>query len=211
MPQNNENEFDKKLAIAAVKNDWRVIGYLSKNMQGDKDIALAAIEHQCNDTLLDICVRQPKAATQYLSDELKNDKDVALAAVKKNWKAIKSLGKEMRDNKEVALVLLQSNNYYDTCTVIEYLSDRLKNDKDVALAAVNKDWEAIKYLGKDMQDNKEVALAAIEHQYNVDQLNTLFGLQHKEAAEYFEVHRNSQKFTEVHRSSQKFAEVQRSS
>ncbi len=84
------------------------------------------------------------------------------------WQAVKEKGlgyyenidPKYFDNKEFILEAIK--NEKETDISIQYASKRLKDDKDVVLAAVNKkDIHALQYASKRLKDDKDVILAAV--------------------------------------------------
>lgn len=56
----------------------------------------------------------------------------------------------------------------DVYSPIRWASKSLQNNKEIALAAVKKNWVAIKYVSKQLQNDYDVVMAAIESQEPVD-------------------------------------------
>ena len=84
------------------------------------------------------------------------------------WQAVKEKGLRYYENidpkyfdsKEFILEAIK--NEKETDISIQYASKRLKDDKDVVLAAVNKkDIHALQYASKRLKDDKDVILAAV--------------------------------------------------
>merc|ERR1711990_682349 len=82
--------------------------------------------------------------------------DEALARVKKNPFAVRHLSEELKNDKDVALAAVKKHG----CAV-KYLIE-LKNDLDVALAAVTQDGHALRHLSEELRNKKDVALAAVK-------------------------------------------------
>lgn len=86
-----------------------------------------------------------------VSDRLKNDKEFILKAIESavNHRVFiyKILSKELRDDKELLLEILKSAGF-----AIINASDRLKNDKEVAIAVFEVNPNAIKYLSLEIKE-----------------------------------------------------------
>ena len=65
---------------------------------------------------------------------------------------------ELRDDKELMLGLVISGNSYAP----QQASERLRNDKDYALGAVQRNGMALGYLSEAMRDNEDVVMAAVK-------------------------------------------------
>ncbi|MBS9775890.1 MAG: DUF4116 domain-containing protein [Fusobacterium sp.] len=67
------------------------------------------------------------------------------------------------NNKEIALVRIRedglNNNY---TSILEYVSKKLREDKEIIMEAVNLKGKALKYASDRLKDDKEVVLAAVK-------------------------------------------------
>jgi hypothetical protein len=86
-----------------------------------------------------------------VSDRLKNDKKFILdsidAATNHRVFIYQTLSKELRDDKELLLEILKRVGF-----AIIHASDRLKNDKEVAIAVFEANPNAIKYLSNKIKE-----------------------------------------------------------
>ena len=69
--------------------------------------------------------------------------------------------KQLKDDRNVVLAAVKVN-----ANALEYASEELKDDKEVVLAAVKKSGNALEYTSKKLKDNREVVLAAVKKSGN---------------------------------------------
>lgn len=120
---------------------------------------------------------------KWADKSLQGNKDIVLAAVKKNWLALQYVPKKLCDNKDIMLAAIESQNpntyyaeyeknlfgkellYVSTFTEspLSYATE-LKKDKDIVLAAINKNCFAFAYASPQLQNDAEVLAAAINNQ-----------------------------------------------
>ena len=155
------------------KGNAKDFEYISKRLQSDKEVILAAansggFRYRDYDTreiktfnILDYLpdnLKNNKAfilqflsyedagdVFMYFSDELKYDKDVVLAAVNSFGKALQYVPEELKD-RDVVLAAVKNNGM-----VLQYVQNELNNDKEIALEAVKNDISAINYIGENLK------------------------------------------------------------
>jgi hypothetical protein len=88
----------------------------------------------------------------FCSDEVRSDRDVALEIIKTNGKNLELLNDKLKDDKEFILEALQ----YDT--ILEYASERIRDDNDVVNLAVIKHPELIVFASDRFTGNKDFIL-----------------------------------------------------
>lgn len=98
-----------------------------------------------------------------LTKKLQADFKVALTAVSSYYHQpvysypIQYVSNDLRDNKKIAVAAVSKGG-----GSLQYVSDRLKKDYNVVLAAVKEDGYSLKYAYKDLQKNKKISLEAIK-------------------------------------------------
>ena len=109
--------------------------YISNRLRNDKEVIFAAIgAKQYLDSVDDVIYYGSNGIyLKYASARLKNDKEVVLKAVESNGWAFQFASEELRDDKEILLIALNSQHYsyVDVSGVIEYASERLKQDIEI--------------------------------------------------------------------------------
>jgi hypothetical protein len=120
-------------------------------------------ENYLNDreALLDIAAVSPWWLQKFPSELIINDRELILEALKREIpdyadSTLKYLPKEVRNNKEIALVAVRNN-----CRAIKSVSKQLKNDRDVVLAAVRGFGLALRYASEELRNDREIVLEAV--------------------------------------------------
>ena len=94
-------------------------------------------------------------------NEFKNDKDFCKVAVKVNPQNLKLLSDEMRNDEEIVLLALKSEAKH-TKSVMEYVGDKLKCDKEFARKAIEINPMAFESFGIEIRSDEYLANKAIE-------------------------------------------------
>lgn len=125
----------------------------SDEIKNDKEVVLAALQMH-------------GAYLEYASEELKQDRNVVLAAIKsfrfvfdRGW-----VSEALKDDKEFMLSVLQQDGnprieHYGS--LLQFASDRLKNDRDIVLAAIKKEGLALEYAAQVFKNDNEIVLTAV--------------------------------------------------
>lgn len=117
------------------------------NIRNDEDVAIAACSNNINNV-------------KYIGENLKNDKNFIINLIKKSQygNLLYDINSNLLDDKEVVLIALE--NKLDT----DLISDRLKEDKEIAIKAVRFYSNALVNF-KLYQDCEEVISLALEKKY----------------------------------------------
>jgi len=126
----------KEEAIAQIKKyEWNLEKL--KEFQNDKEVVLVAVG--INASVLEV-----------VSEELRDDKDIILLATKDSgYVAMKYASKKLRNNKKIILKAVKNN-----CGALNFIDDKFKSDKEVALASNGK----LNWFSKELRADKEVVL-----------------------------------------------------
>ena len=76
--------------------------------------------------------------------------------VKKNGYELKFVSDELKNDKEIVLVAVTEYG-----VALEYASDTLRNDREVVLAAVRQDGDALVHASDELKNDREIVLAAV--------------------------------------------------
>lgn len=95
-----------------------------------------------------------------LHPEWNNDIDIILEAVKVDSKNILFASDDIRNNKHVCMLAIESFPFS-----LLYMPDIMKDDEELALKAVKKEGGVLTYLSNKIKDNKTVVLAAIKNNH----------------------------------------------
>ncbi len=146
---------------------------LPEELKSDRDFVLKAAEAN-------------GAIYEYLSDELKKDEEIAITAINSYFESYRYLPDELFDNERVVEEAIKSG-YEFGAGVLEYASDRLKDNKDIVMLAVSKATgveffyedrpeegytynDALCYASERLKDDKDVVLLSVQN--NPDSLES---------------------------------------
>lgn len=134
---------DDKYIKSLVEMDGSRLSVIDDKYKSDPELTL-------------IAVRQCFANIQYSSPELINNKSFVIEAIKQSNYFTMNLRKYL-DDKDVMLEAVKKDSYS-----LSAASDRLKDDKDIILAAVNNGGiHTLSYASERLRDDKEVVLTAV--------------------------------------------------
>ena len=132
---------DKDVVMVAVSFDGDTLQYAAEALRADKEVVMAAVRNYGN-------------ALEYAADPLRADKDVAMAAL--GAKARKDPGSCWRY--EVHDERAEDNAF-------KYVDRMLLADKQVAMAVVARDADVFTHLSDALRKDKEVVLAAMAAEF----------------------------------------------
>ncbi len=126
---------NKKVVMAALGGernsfDNEALKYVSKRLQDDKEVVLQAVKYS-------------GVELQYASSILKDDEEVVTEATKGedvyylNTRYFKYASKRVRGNKKIVLQLMSSKDTGIKSKMLEFFSDKLRDDKEVVRAALD--------------------------------------------------------------------------
>jgi hypothetical protein len=151
---------DKEMALAIVSKDGWKVSRLSREMRADRDVGYAA-------------VRNTAWAITELSSALQEDRELARIAFSDDGRVIKHLPMHSGD-KELALIAVANDSGFDIPSnglAVQHLTERLRADWDVGVAAVTKNGEAIKFLSAALQGDREIGHRAVSRGGHVGYLS----------------------------------------
>ncbi|HLM84226.1 MAG TPA: DUF4116 domain-containing protein [Candidatus Bathyarchaeia archaeon] len=150
---------DKDIVMTAISECVRAgrnffsLDLASEELRADKDVVLASFGASSDNF-------------RYASENLRGDKEVVLAAIRAGGHGasldiLKYASEEMRDDDEVATVVLHDK--HDTRKNFEFLSERLRSDKGIALAALahRDNGKLICLVSENLQGDRDVAMKSI--------------------------------------------------
>ena len=162
-----------EVALCAVKNRPDALQFVSPRLLRDVVIASSAIKGDgmllsklpCGMKDLDIvfaAVNENGKALLYAPDKYKMHGGVVRAAVKNRGSALAYAHHNFKSMKQVVLLALEADDkkYYDEDPIIDYIPLDMRDDKDIAMAAVERDGKALYYLSERMRNDPDVVLAA---------------------------------------------------
>jgi CxxC motif-containing protein len=160
---------NKKIALAAVKQNGKSLKYASKRLKEDIKIVSAAVskcglslkyaskELQNNREIVLAAVSKYGLSLKYASKELQNNRKIVLAAVKINGLALEYVSKQLKNDKDIVFESVKQNGL-----ALQYVNGELNNDIDIVSEAINSFGFALEYASNELQNNKEIVLAAVK-------------------------------------------------
>ncbi|HVI39982.1 MAG TPA: DUF4116 domain-containing protein [Anaerovoracaceae bacterium] len=140
---------DREVVLAAIQNNPFHIQYARNNLNDDKELCLVAVSAK-------------GAALEYVSTRLSNDREIVLCAIKNGGDTeFKYASPEIRDDKEFVMEVITTVEH--TGYLSQYLSDRLKNDKDIALETVKRNGLSLANFSEDVRNDWYIVSEAIKH------------------------------------------------
>lgn len=148
---------DKAEALKDIARKRRVLYNASEELRSDREVAWAAVTAFI-DTI------------QFVSDDLKDDKELVLAALSKpsSWKFLQFVSPRLRNSKKVVMQVIANTKKAqkeEQHLALKYASARLRNDRDVVLAAMELSPLALQFASKKLRDDKDFVLSAIKADY----------------------------------------------
>tara|TARA_X000000368_G_scaffold20956_1_gene16311 strand:+ start:755 stop:1927 length:1173 start_codon:yes stop_codon:yes gene_type:complete len=117
---------DVAFMIRAVRASPYCLTIASNDMQGNRDVVLAAVDSTAAAVVI-----------SYASPELKSDREIVMVAVTNDADTFLVVDQAYRNDKDVVLAAVQSHAY-----ALPYASEGLRGDVDVVMAAMRKDPSA---------------------------------------------------------------------
>ena len=174
---------DKDVVLLAMQHFGLGLTYASDRLKDDKDVALAAVAHPNEKEKYFVAEHGCRVECSYnfVSSRLKADREVALLAVQNNPWAYYFAPVDIKRDFEIALTAF--NNFVNPEQLkvpaeflddksfilktiqngsIKYASARLKDDKDVALAALKRAHDDYRYLSFERQKDPGLILLAAQ-------------------------------------------------
>lgn len=159
---------DKEIVLNAIADNGLALQYASSELRNDRIVVLAAVLHcpdallyasetMQNDRIVMMAIENRYSFPSKAPDELRNNREMIIAlAYKDPMKAIRTASPAIKDDKEVAMIIVK-NDGYALCEI----SDRLRGDKDIVLAAVKSTSGVLQYASNELRNDKEVFFAAL--------------------------------------------------
>jgi hypothetical protein len=140
----NEGFQDNKMIVRpCVLANCKCLRFASKELRNDKALVMEAIEEDTE-------------AFDYCSVELRRDVSL-LEHVQKNWKGVMIPTSISRDKKN-AMTCIKKLKW----SVLFFLCDELKEDKEIVLAAIQENWREYKFASSEMKNNREILLETLK-------------------------------------------------
>lgn len=145
---------DDQVVLAAIRQDALALQHASPRLRGDRGVVLAAL-------------RRDGEALKYASDELKADKAIVMAAVEKSGNALHAAAEHLRADRDF---ILEAVTRDASSSLLRYAPIEVREDRNVVLAALRHNWQAIHHVPRTFLEDEEVV--------------NILGLQSLEALKY---------------------------
>jgi hypothetical protein len=138
---------DKELATLAIKKEQFMGYFLGQQLLNDKDFILTVI---CGPLY------------GRLSEKLQEDEEICLKAVESTKGAIlrSEVPLSVRGNKEI----IMSGVFYDG-KIIEFASNELKDDEEVALMAIESNYQAFTMISERLQNTESIIFKMVDNYF----------------------------------------------
>jgi len=165
---------DEEIATIAVENSYNSFENASLRLRSDRALVIKAFTSQCSsDTInhvgteelkndieiLKLAVRGHEQAFGNIPEKWRSNKeliDIVLTG-KVNSSSFEHFPAEYKDNREIAIKVLN-----DDGGCFQYLSERLRDDKELAILSVKKDtWSSLRSVSERLKNDIEVVLAYV--------------------------------------------------
>ena len=135
---------DKETVFKLLDISPHLLFFASEGLKDNKEIVLYAVKKNSN-------------TFEYASRKIKRDEEVILEAVKKNARVFRYIDHDLQNNDELVkkMIKVEENTF-------EYASSTIRDNKEIILAVVNKNGMLLRWVAPEKQD-KEIAMAAIKN------------------------------------------------
>ncbi len=174
----------KKVVKVLIGNKIRIIDIedISDDLKDDEEIALIAISVNANNIryfsnrikskldIVSIVVQKDGTLLKYLPDEVLSNYDVILSAIKQNGYSFAYASEFWSDNRDVFMLAIQNLNtiYSDMLDsdnyvgILYHASERLKDDEEIALETVIKDYESYNCISDRLKSCKSFIIKMVQ-------------------------------------------------
>lgn len=130
---------DHEIVLRLIKSGSDSLFGSSKDLSYDRDFILEVVKYD-GDSFM------------YASENLRNDKEIILESIKTNTKKMNEILENFNEN-FISFEQLSNKNHYE---LKFYLSNDLKNDRDIILALVKQDGTTINIASNTLQNDQEI-------------------------------------------------------
>jgi hypothetical protein len=140
---------DEDIVLIAVSNHSNTFEHVSERLRKNRDIVLTAL------------TKEPTFDTiKYVADqELQNDLDILKLAVKGHSQAFEYIPDQWKSNPELIDIIL---NLKISSSSFKHLPVEYRDNKDIAIKAINDDGGCFEYLTDRLRDDEELAIMAVK-------------------------------------------------
>ena len=182
---------DREIVLAAVQKTGVAVCLASDRLRGDTEIALAAVQQtglafaylmldesrSQNERILEAAMAN--GMIKYFSEiaQFHNDREMALLAIQDDLENLPYLSVELRDDFEIAMVAMQVESDFnftgegwdDVESPLSLLSDRLRDNREVVMAAVRQCGSQLESASERLRDDRDIVAEAIREDHGAIQ------------------------------------------
>ena len=141
---------DREVVLVAVHNsEESVLEHVSKDLLDDSEICWAAVE-------------QDGRALEHVGDSLRENRDLILCALHHDSSSIEFIPNQFLLDREVAMTAVTHFSSSCRICVASFLPAKLQCEKELMLAAVTADSEALRHAGKELKNDRDIVMAALK-------------------------------------------------
>ena len=141
---------DEKMVRLSLTHDGTAIEYADKRFQQDREWVKYAIEHSKNGTIMFLNCMKP----------YRKDKELVYLACRIKRYNFAYVDKSFQNDFDLAKICLQQTE--DPNTIFEYLSKRLKGNKELAMLDLEEDYPNTEYYSSKLRNDDEIAAKLYE-------------------------------------------------
>lgn len=138
---------NREIIDAAIHSDGCALEYVPEDLQQDRQLVMEAAKNNCSWPLI------PKA--------FQTDKEIALEVIARYENVYPYIPDELADDMDIILAALDRHSDI-IATVVLSLPDEVLSDKEKMLQIVTYNSAALEYASEELKKDKEVAMAALD-------------------------------------------------
>lgn len=145
---------DKEIVKSLSDFGWGVFENISERLRADREIVLLGLSGDSSNNLEHVT-----------SEELKNDKEILKIAVSGHSQALHWVPEKWRHDKELLDIILSKK--VDATYSFEHFPPEYRDNEDIAKKVVGDDAGCFQYLSERLRNNKEIAIIAASGAWGV--------------------------------------------
>lgn len=138
---------NREIIDAAIHSDGCALGYVPEDLQQDRQLVLEAAKNTCSWSLI--------------PETFQTDKEIVLEVIAHYENVYPYIPAELADDMDIILAALDRHSDL-IATVVLSLPDEVLADKEKMLQIVTYNSAALEYASEELQKDKEVAMAALD-------------------------------------------------
>ena len=145
---------DRSFVLEAVRlaRKATILEVVAERFQNDREVVLAAVQSKGREL-------------EYASERLQNDREVVLDAIDEDPMAFSFASSALQNDREIVMRVISDDRlhpYYGSeYEVLAHVSEELRNDREVVLAAVRRNGFELDNASEELKDNDEVVAEAV--------------------------------------------------